>query len=149
MKKLQKWSLGIIVLCVALIIFISILPETGEQKAAKQEEAANLARIEKEIKAITAYPAASSEFIVISEIKDDGSVYQIWIRLKFVPDNYQQVQTWTDAVCESSRSILSNGGITRSVSVWAKYGTGSDEIVVYGNTFYSQHTGRTEFKQAK
>lgn len=147
MKKLQKWSLGIIVFCVVLIIFISILPETGGQKAAKQEEAANLVRIEKEIKAITAYP--DDEFIVISEIKDDGSVYQIWIRLKFVPENYQQVQTWTDAVCEQSRRILSNGGITRSVSVWAKHGTGTDEVVIYGRTFYSPQTGRSEFKNVK
>ena len=40
MKKLHKWSLGIIVFCVVLIIFISILPKSEKQKAAKQQESA-------------------------------------------------------------------------------------------------------------
>jgi len=38
MKKSTKWGLGIIIFCAVLIIFISILPETEEQKAAKQQE---------------------------------------------------------------------------------------------------------------
>ncbi len=37
-KKSAKWSLGIILFCVFLIIFISTLPETEEQKATTIEE---------------------------------------------------------------------------------------------------------------
>ena len=40
MKKLHKWSLGIIVFCVLLIIFISILPKSEKKKVAKQQESA-------------------------------------------------------------------------------------------------------------
>jgi len=149
MRKSAKWGLGIIIFCVLLIIFISILPESEEQKATKQQEKEKLTEIEQKIKAISAPPV--DEFISISKIEDDGLVYRIWINLLFEPENYQQVQTWTDAVCESSKKILDDGGMVRSISIWANRPDQEKEgnVIVYGRTFYDRHTGKSEFKNAE
>lgn len=146
MKKLKKWGLGIIAFIIVLIVFISILPETEEQKLAEQREKEKLIKIEQLIKTMSA--GSVGEYISISEIEDDGSMYRIWISLLFEPENYRQVQTWTDAVCKDSRRLLEENGITRSISVWAKRSKGKDEVVVYGRTFHYQGADKSEFKKS-
>lgn len=148
MKKSEKRIAWIFTLFVFIIVLIIILPKTGDQKAAKQQEKEKLVKLEQEVKAISDDESVA-KYISISKIEDDGSMFRITINLLFEPENYQQVQTWTDAVCESSKRILDSNNATRNISVWANRPTKGGQVVVYGRTFYSHNTGRTEFKNAK
>ena len=147
MKKSTKWGLRIII-CVVLIMFISILLESEEQKAAKQQEKEKPSKIEQKIKAISDNETIA-KFISISKIEDDGSMYRIWITLLFDPRSYDEVQTWTDVVCKSSKLILDNNGVVRNISVWAIRAVrfeGRVGAIFYGRTFYDHHTDKFEFK---
>ena len=146
MKKLRKLLLVLVSLFVAVLIFVSVLPETKEQKVAKQKDTQASETIERQIKAISANDSVS-EFISVSEVKYDGSIYQVWIDLRFEPTAIQQVRTWTDAVCESSKKILDSAGVSKSISVWARRPAGNGNVVLYGHTFYSPLTGKFEFKE--
>ena len=92
-----------------------------------------------------------AKYIKISVIEDDGSKYCIWIYLLFPPGSYDQVQTWTDAVCRASKRILDNNDVVRDISVWAirVIGFSWEEggVISYGRTFYDRHTDKFEFKE--
>jgi len=69
-----------------------------------------------------------------------------------VPKDYDQVQTFTDFVCKSSKLILDNNGIVRNISVWAirpirPFWSDPVGAIVYGRTFYDRHTDKFEFKK--
>lgn len=114
-----------------------------------------LTEIEQKIKAISANECFA-KYISILNVKDDGSMYRIRISLYplFEPRNYDQIQTWADAVCKSSKRILDNYGLVRNISVWAirpmRFSVvGEGYLIVYGRTLYDHHTDRYEFKSPK
>jgi len=150
MKKPVKWSVAIIIACAILIIFISILPKSEKQRAAEEQKTEDLAKIKQQIREISA-DQQIAKFISCAKVEDDGSVCQIWVELLFEPDDYQQVKTWTDAVCESSKRILDAAGISRDISVWANRPDPKKKgnVILYGRTFYSHYTGESEFKSAE
>jgi len=118
------------------------------------EEKEKLSKVEQKIKAIpndesfAKYIKISEveKYIKIPEIEDDGSTYRIWMYLLFEPRSYDQVQAWTDVVCESSKRILDNDGVVRDIEVWAirPVRTSWEEggVIVYGRTFYNHHTNK-------
>ena len=127
----------------------------GHKKAAKQQEKEKLTEIEQKIKAISANECFA-KYISILNVEDDGSMYRITISLYplFEPRSYDQIQTWTDAVCKSSKRILDNYGLVRNISVWAVRPilisvAGDGGLIVYGRTLYDHHTDRYEFKSPK
>jgi len=130
------------------------------------EEKEKLSEIKQEIEAISdkavseLFPTVNlaifdketvAKYIKISVIEDDGSKYRIWLYLLFPPGNYDQVQTWTDAVCRASKRILDNNDVVRDISVWAirVIGFSWEEggVISYGRTFYDRHTDKFEFKK--
>ena len=114
-----------------------------------------LTEIEQKIKAISANECFAKYFAIIN-VEDDGSMYRITISLYplFEPRSYDQIQTWTDAVCKSSKRILDNYGLVRNISVWAIRPirisvAGDGGLIVYGRTLYDHHTDKYEFKSPK
>lgn len=120
-KKLACLNLipifGIFLIVINISIFAP-LPE--KQKAAKQREKEKLTEIEQKIKAIPDNECIA-KYISTLKVEDDGSMYRITILLYplFEPRSYEQIQTWTDSVCKSSKCILDNYGLVRNISVWA------------------------------
>jgi len=117
------------------------------------EEKEKLSKVEQKIKAIPNYESFA-KYIKIPEVEDDGSMYRIWMYLLFEPISFDQVQTWTDAVCESSKRILDNDGVVRDIEVWAMRPIqtsweGEWTVIVYGRTLYNRHTNKFEFKTTK
>jgi hypothetical protein len=155
-KKLACLNLNPIFGILLIVINISIFaPGPEEQKAAKQQEKEKLTEIKQKIKAISANECFAKYFSIIN-VKDDGSMYRIMIALYplFVPRSLDQIQTWTDAVCKSSKRILDNYGLIRNISVWAIRPilisvAGDGGLVFYGRTLYDHHTDRYEFKNPK
>jgi len=113
-----------------------------------------LTEIERKIKAISENECFAKYFSILN-VEDDGSMYRITIGLYplFEPRSYDQIKTWTDAVCKSSKRILDNYGLVRNISVWAirpiRLGAGDSGLIVYGRTLYDHHTDRYEFKSPK
>jgi hypothetical protein len=114
-----------------------------------------LNEIEQKIKAISDNECFAKYFSIIN-VEDNGSMYRITISLYplFVPRSYDQIQTWTDAVCKSSKRILDNYDLVRNISVWAIRPilisvAGNGGLIVYGRTLYDHHTDRYEFKNPK
>ena len=135
-----------------IVINTSILaPVPEEQKAAKLREKENLTEIEQKIKAIPDNECIA-KYISTLNVEDDGSMYRITILLYplFEPRSYDQIQTWTDAICKLSKRILDNYGLVRNISVWAFRPIGfswENGVIFYGMTFYDRHTDRFEFKR--
>ena len=153
-KKLACLNLGPIFGILLIVILISIFasgPE--EQKAAKQREKEKLTEIEQKIKAISENECIA-KYISTLKVEDDSSMYRIYLLIYplFVPRTPDQVQTWTDSVCKSSKRILDNYGLVRNISVWAIRPIGfswEGGVIFYGVTFYNRHTDRYEFKSLK
>jgi len=121
---------------------------TKQQKKEKSE-------IKQKIKAISASECFAKYFSILN-VEDDGLMYRIIVSLYplFEPKSYEQIQTWTDAVCKSSKRILDNYGLVRNISVWAvrpmRFSVaGEGYLIVYGRTLYDHHTDRYEFKSLK
>jgi len=126
------------------------------------EEKEKLSKVEQKIKAIPNDESFAKhikiseveKYIKIPEVEDDGSMYRIWMYLLFEPISFDQVQAWTDTVCESSKRILDDNGIVRNISVWAirpvrTSWEGNGGVMVYGRTFYDHHTNKFEFKKTE
>ncbi len=123
------------------------------------EEKEKLSKVEQKIKAIPNDESFAKyikipeveKYIKIPKVEDDGSMYRIWIYFLFEPKSYSQVQTWTDAVCKSSKCILNNDGVVRDIEVWAIRPIGiyliEGGVIAYGRTFYDHHTNKFEFKK--
>ncbi len=74
--------------------------------------------------------------------------------LLFEPISFDQVQAWTDVVCESSKRILDNDGVVRDFEVWAirpiqTSWERNGGVMVYGRTFYDHCTDKFEFKKTE
>lgn len=126
-------------------------PGSEKQKAAKLRKKENLTEIEQKIKAISTNECFA-KYISTLKVEDDGSMYRIYLLIYplFEPSSYDQIQTWTDAVCKSSKRILDNYGLVRNISVWAIRPIGFswvDGVIFYGMTFYDHHTDKFEFKR--
>jgi hypothetical protein len=155
-KKLACLNLSPIFGILLIVNNISIFaPGPEEQKAAKEREQEKLTEIKQKIKAISTNECFAKYFSILN-VEDDGSMYRITISLYplFEPRNYDQIQTWTDAVCKSSKRILDNNGLVRNISVWAIRPilisvAGNGGLIVYGRTLYDRHTNRYEFKSLK
>ncbi|MHA1280401.1 MAG: hypothetical protein ACTSQ8_24790 [Candidatus Helarchaeota archaeon] len=137
-----------ILLIITNISIFSLGPE--EQKLTKQQEIGKLTEIKKKIKDISAKECFAAHISILN-VKDDGSMYLITIYPKFEPGSYDQIQTWTDSVCKSSKSILDNYDVVRDISVWAIRPSGhigDGWVIVYGRTFYDHRTDTFEFNNA-
>lgn len=153
-KKLACLNLSSIFGILLIVINISIFaPGPGEQRAAKEREKEKFTEIKQKIKAISTNECFAKYFSILN-VEDDGSMYRITISLYplFEPRSYDQIQTWTDAVCKSSKRILDNYGLFRNISVWAIRPIGfswEGGVIFYGVTFYDRHTDKYEFKSLK
>jgi hypothetical protein len=122
------------------------------------EEKEKLSKIEQEIKAIPNDESFDNEpfakYISIPGVKDDGSMYHIWIYLLFEPITLDQARAWANTVCKSSKRILDDNGVVRDIEVWAirlvraSWEEGS-RTIVYGRTFYDHNIDKFEFKNTK
>jgi len=155
-KKLACLNLSPIFGILLIVNNISIFaPGPEEQKAAKEREQEKLTEIKQKIKAVSTNECFA-KYISILNVEDDGSMYRITISLYslFEPRSYDQIQTWTDAICKSSKRILDNYGLVRNISVWAirpmRFSmAGEGYLIVYGRTLYDHRTDRYEFKSPK
>jgi len=153
-KKLACLNLSCIFGIFLIVINISIFaPGPEEQKAAKEREKEKLTEINQKIKAISDNECIA-KYISTLKITDDGSMYRIYLLMYplFMPGSYEQIQTWTDAVCKSSKRILDNYGLVRNISVWAIRPIGFlyegiGGVTFYGVTIYDRHTDKFEFKR--
>ncbi|UCE38888.1 MAG: hypothetical protein JSW00_06610 [Thermoplasmata archaeon] len=143
---------GILLIVISFSIFAL---GNEEQKAAKQQEKEKLTEIKQKIKAISTNECFD-KYLSILNVEDDSSMYHITISLypMFEPRSHDQIQTWTDAVCKSSKRILDNYGLVSNISVWAIRPilisvAGNGGLIVYGRTLYDRHTDRYEFKSPK
>jgi len=149
-RKTKPATWGCLILII-LVIIVAVISERSSKTTLVQEkklEGEKFSKIAQKIEAISDNESVA-KYVSISKIEDNGSVYRITINLLFEPENYRQVQTWTDAVCESSKRILDNNGIVRNISVWANRTIRNGKVIVYGRTFYSRHIKRFEFKNAE
>jgi len=155
-KKLACLNLSPIFGIFLIVINISIFaPGPEEQKAAKQREKEKLTEIKQKIKAISDNECIA-KYISTLKVENDGSMYRIYLLMYplFEPRSYDQIQTWTDAVCKSSKRILDNYDLVRNISVWAIRPIGFSwerigGVIFYGVTFYDRHTDKFEFKRLK
>lgn len=153
-KKLACLNLNPILGILLIVINTSIFaPGPDKQKAVKQQEKEKLAEIEQKIKTISENECIA-KYISTLVVEDDDSMYRIYLLIYplFMPESYEQVQTWTDAVCMLSKRILDNYGLVRDISVWAIQSmgfplTGNGGLMVYGRTLYDHNTGKFEFKR--
>ena len=90
-----------------------------------------------------------SEDYSISEVEDDGHIYRINIELLFEPKSYAEVEGCTASACVNCQDIFSQAGIKRDISVWARRTLPNNKVALYGRTYYSQTTGKYEFKNIK
>jgi hypothetical protein len=119
------------------------------------EEKEKLSKVEQKVKAIPNDESFDNEpfakYISIAGVKDDGSMYRIWMYLLFHPVTLDQARTWANTVCKSSKCILDDNGVVRDIEVWAirlvrtSWEKGS-KTIVYGRTFYDHDTDKFEFK---
>ena len=123
-------------------------------KVTKQQEKEK-SEIKQKIKAISASECFAKYFSILN-VEDDGSMYRIIVSLYplFEPKSYEQVQTWSDAVCKSSKRILDAYGLVRNIAVWVVRPilismAGNGGLIVYGRTLYEHHTDRYEFESLK
>ncbi|MBA7493261.1 hypothetical protein ES702_03818 [subsurface metagenome] len=149
MKKFLSFIL-ILLVCIAVQGegLKNIEKTTKQQKKEKSE-------IKQKIKAISASECFAKYFSILT-VENDGSMYRIMVSLYplFEPKSYEQIQTWSDAVCKSSKRILDNYGLIRNISVWIVRPMqfsleGNGYLIIYGRTFYNHHTDRYEFKSLK
>jgi len=139
-----------------LLIYIAVQGENLKNigKAIKQGEKEK-SEIKQKIKAISTSECFAKYFSILT-VEDECSMYRIMVSLYplFEPKSYEQVQTWTDAVCKSSKRILDNYGLIRNIAVWIVRPMqfsleGNGYLIIYGRTFYNHHTDRYEFKSLK
>ena len=112
-----------------------------------------LYKVEQEIKAIPNDESFDNEpfakYISIAGVKDDGSMYRIWMYLLFHPVTLDQARAWANTICKSSKRILDDNGVVRDIELWAirlvPWEEGS-KTIVYGRTFYDHCTDKFEFK---
>jgi len=117
------------------------------------EEKETPSKVEREIKAIPSDEFFDNEpfpkYISIPGVKDDGSMYRIWMYLLFHPVTLDQARAWANTVCKSSKRILDDNGVVRDIEVWAirlvPWEEGS-RTIVYGRIFYDYYTDKFEFK---
>ena len=136
---------------ICLILSLSLL-------CLQLEEKEKLSKVDQKIKAIPNDESFDNEpfakYISIPGVKDDGSMYRIWMYLLFHPVTLDQARAWANTVCKSSKRILDDNGVVRDIEVWAirlvrtSWEEGS-KTIVYGRTFYDYHTGKFEFKKTK
>jgi len=92
-----------------------------------------------------------AKYIKIPVVEDDDSTYRIWVVFLFESRNYDQVQTWTDAVCRATKRILDDNGVVRDIEVRAiriiGFSWEEGGVLFYGRTFYDHHTNKFEFKK--
>lgn len=150
MKKFLSFIL-ILLVCIAV---------QGEglkniEKTTNQLEKEKLSEIKQKIKAISTSECFAKYFSILN-VEDDNSTYRIIVSLYplFEPKSYEQVQTWTDDICKSSKRILDNYGLIRNIAVWVVRPMqfsleGNGYLIIYGRTFYNHHTDRYEFKSLK
>jgi len=117
------------------------------------EEKEKLSKVKRKIKAIPNDESFDNEpfakYISILGVKDDGSMYRIWMYLLFHPVTLDQARAWANTVCKSSKRILDDNGVVRDIEVWAirlvPWEEGS-RTIVYGRIFYDHYTDKFEFK---
>lgn len=122
------------------------------------EEKEKLSKVKQKIKAIPNDESFDNEpfakYISIPGVKDDGSMYRIWMYLLFEPVTLDQARAWANTVCKSSKRILDDNGVVRDIEVWAirlvraSWEEGS-RTIVYGRTFYDHDTDKFEFKKTE
>jgi len=153
MKKIKRTFLSFILI---LLVCVAAQSEDFKNigKTAKQQEKEK-SEIKQKIKAISTSECFAKYFSILN-VEDDGSMYRIMVSLYplFEPKSYEQVQTWTDAICKSSKRILDAYGLIRNISVWVVRPilismAGNGGLIVYGRTLYDHHTDRYEFKSLK
>ena len=118
------------------------------------EEKEKLSKVKQKIKAIPNDESFDNEpfakYISIPGVKDDGSMYRIWMYILFHPVTLDQARAWANTVCKSSKRILDDNGVVRDIEVWAirlvPWEEGS-RTIVYGRTFYDHCTDKFEFKK--
>jgi len=91
----------------------------------------------------------TSKYIIIDGIEDNDNTYRIYIELQFEPIDYQEVRTWTDAICYDCVKIFKENDVNRDVSVWARKTLSGDRVSLYGRTYYHDGLGKYEFEGAK
>lgn len=130
-----------------LVIGIFLLGACGTPTGvpSAEEQSKIPAEIEQQVYAIS----QGSEDYSVSEVKDDGTVYRIYIELLFEPQSYTEVEGCTDSACVNCHEIFTQAGINRDISVWARRTLSDGKVALYGRTYYSQATGKYEFKNAK
>lgn len=150
---MKKFLSFILMLLVCIAVQSEELKNIG--KAIKQGEKEKLSEIKQKIKAISTSECFAKYFSILN-VEDDGSMYRIIVSLYplFEPKSYEQVQTWSDAVCKSSKCILNNYGLVRNIAVWVVrpigfFSAGNGYLIIYGRTLYDHHTDRYEFKSPK
>ena len=136
---------------ICLILSLSLL-------CLQLEEKEKLSKVKQKIKAIPSDESFDNEpfakYISIPGVKDDGSMYRIWMYLLFEPVTLDQARAWANTVCKSSKRILDDNGVVRDIEVWAirlvrtSWEEGS-KTIVYGRTFYDCHTDKFEFKKTE
>jgi len=141
-----------------LILLVCVAAQSEEfkniEKTVKQQKKEK-SEIKQKIKAISASECFAKYFSILN-VEDDNSTYRIIVSLYplFEPKSHNQVQTWSDAVCKSSKYILDVYGLTRNIAVWVVRPMqfsleGNGYLIIYGRTFYNHHTDRYEFKSLK
>ena len=132
---------------ICLILSLSLL-------CLQLEEKEKLSKVKQKIKAIPNDESFDNEpfakYISIPRLKDDGSIYRIWMYLLFHPVTLDQARAWANTVCKSSKRILDDNGVVRDIEVWAIRLVGMEDgtrTIVYGRTFYDHCKDKFEFKK--
>jgi len=120
------------------------------------EEKEKLSKVKQKIKAIPNDESFDNEpfakYISIPGVKDDGSMYRIWMYLLFHQVTLDQARAWANTICKSSKRILDDNGVVRDIEVWAirlvPWEEGS-RTIVYGSTFYDHCKDKFEFKKTE
>lgn len=146
-KKISLWLIALLGLVPIVIgIFIVVVMAWPSSQAVKTPSTADNITNEADAEIYAVVEGFLAEVVEISAIEDNGKIYRIDLELLVETEDYEQIQTWTDAVCRESHAVLENHDTKRDISVWLRRTNDDGSVKVYGRTNYSLDKDEYEFK---
>ena len=146
-KKISLWLIALLGLTPIVIgIFIVVVMAWPSSQSVKNPSTADNITNEADAEVYALLEGFLSEVVEISAIEDNGKIYRIDLKMLVETEDYEQIQTWTDAVCQESHAILESHDTKRDVGVWIGRTNDDGSVTIYGRTYYSLDKDEFEFK---
>ncbi len=147
-KKEPNLFVTVFIIGVVVLLVLAFLGVFRSKTPNRKQSTVRLDAARAEILAIPSETAVD-EFIKVAkvELSGDSILCRIYIDLKFVPDNYEQVEDWTTGTCKRVLAILRENGVHKNITVWGRRQLEGGKVTLYGRTYYT--AGIYEFKNAE